>query len=198
MARGTGRLSPESFDRLHDFVRVQVTAGYAPLPEIMEGALAVAGDSGVALDELRTVIRVVAERADALHRAEQAGWPEVTDCDRLDAAFAELEAVGIVARQHFSCCASCGADDIREELARLEKAGRQVRGYTFFHVQDTEHAIAGESLFLSYGAPVQDSAEALAVGHEVMAVLRRHGLEPVWNGRKANRIALPMTWQRRR
>src|SRR5881392_1615750 len=37
------------------------------------------------------------------HVSEQAGWPVQTDCDRLDAAFADLEQAGIIARHDFSC-----------------------------------------------------------------------------------------------
>src|SRR3954447_10412699 len=35
------------------------------------------------------------------HRDEQQRWPEVTDCDRLDASFAELDGMGILARQNY-------------------------------------------------------------------------------------------------
>jgi len=34
----------------------------------------------------------------------QREWPSVTDCDRLDRAFADLNGRGIVARQNFACC----------------------------------------------------------------------------------------------
>jgi hypothetical protein len=40
----------------------------------------------------------------AQHLAAQAQWPQVTDCDLLDAAFAELDRAGVIARQNFSCC----------------------------------------------------------------------------------------------
>jgi len=138
------------------------------------------------------------ERALATHVAEQETWPAVTDCDRLDSAFAELDTVGIVARQHFSCCGTCGATEIQDEMEQAEKAGLPVRGFTFFHVQDTEHAVGGEWLYLSYGASHKDQAAAVAIGHEVVDVLGRHGLAPSWNGKHAHRIALPLTWQRRR
>jgi hypothetical protein len=83
-------------------------------------------------------------------------------------------------------------------MGQAEKAGRPSRGYTFFHVQDTEHAVGGESLYLSYGAAENDQAASVAIGHEVVAALARHGLTPAWNGKPAHRIALPLTWQRRR
>jgi hypothetical protein len=147
---------------------------------------------------VRGAARVVGERAVTAHLAEQAGWPATTDNDRLDAAFAELDRAGILARQHFSCCGTCGAHEIHDELDQAEKAGQPVRGFTFFHVQDTEHAVAGEALYLSYGAADRDREASVAVGHEVVAVLARHGLTPAWNGKLAHRIALPLIWRRRR
>jgi hypothetical protein len=144
-------LSPEDFDELHDFIRVQVAAGFAPVEEIIDEAVEVFAD--VTGDHVALVgaARAVAEQALAGHRSHQADWPTTTDCDRLDAAFTDLGRAGILARQHFSCCGTCGADEIREELDQAEKAGQPARGFTFFHIQDTEHAVAGEGLYLSYG-----------------------------------------------
>ena len=194
----TAALAPEDFDDLHEFIRVQVAAGYAPIADLVDEAVEVFADTSLPTDALRGAAQTLAEQALATHVAEQAGWPETTDCDRLDTAFATLEADGILARQHFSCCGSCGANEIHDEIDQATKAGQTVRGFVFFHVQDTESAVSGESLFLSYGSPDRDKDVAVAIGHEVTAALREQGLHPAWNGRHANRIGLPITWQRRR
>jgi hypothetical protein len=44
----------------------------------------------------------------------------------------ELEEEGIVAREHFTCCGSCGASQIHDE------ADSNHFGYVFYHVQETE------------------------------------------------------------
>jgi hypothetical protein len=195
----TSPLSAEDFDDLHDFIKVQVAAGYAPIGEIVEEAVQVfVADTTADANALRGAALAVADRALSAHVADQANWPDTTDCDRLDAAFAELDQAGIVARQHFSCCGTCGAHEIHDEMDQAEKAGTPARGYTFFHVQDTEHAVGGDLLYLSYGAVNRDKTASVAVGNEVVAALRRHGLSPAWNGKHAHRIALPLTWQRRR
>ncbi|MDT5025006.1 MAG: hypothetical protein QOE61_1432 [Micromonosporaceae bacterium] len=195
----TSPLSAEDFDDLHDFIKVQVAAGYAPMGEIVDDAVEVfAADTTADANALRDAALAVADRALSAHVADQASWPETTDCDRLDAAFAELDRAGIVARQHFSCCGTCGAHEIHDEMDQAEKAGTPARGYTFFHVQDTEHAVGGNLLYLSYGAVNRDKTASVAVGHEVVAMLGQHGLSPAWNGKHAHRIALPLTWQRRR
>jgi len=191
-------LSAEDFDELHDFIKVQVAAGYSPLAEIVDESMDVFADTTADPVSLRAAATAVAEQALAAHRDDQAGWPLTTDCDRLDAAFAELDKTGIVARQHFTCCGTCGAHEIHDEMSLAAQSGLPARGFTFFHIQDTEHAVGGESLYLSYGAVDQDKVAAVAIGHEVVDILSRHGLHPAWNGKHAHRIALPLVWQRRR
>jgi hypothetical protein len=194
----TSGLSAEDFDELHDFIKVQVAAGYSPLTEIVDESMEVFADTTADLISLRAAATAVAEQALAAHLNEQTGWPMTTDCDRLDAAFAELDKAGIVARQHFTCCGTCGAHEIHGEISHAARSGLEARGFTFFHIQDTEHAVGGESLYLSYGALDSDKVAAVAIGHEVVDTLSRHGLRPSWNGKHAHRIALPLRWQRRR
>jgi len=187
-------LSSADFDDLHDFVKIQVAAGFAPLEHIVDEAVEVFAGTCSDPRALRAAATAIAEQAITTHLSAQREWPEMTDCDRLDAAFAELDRIGIVARQHYSCCGTCGSNDIREEMVQAKAA----RGFTFFHVQDTEHAVGGESLYLSYGAATADRSDAVAIGHEVVDTLNRFGLRPSWDGRHMNRILLPLTWQRRR
>lgn len=194
----TAALLPEDFDDLHEFIRVQVAAGFAPPDAIVDESVDVFADTAVPVPALRGAAQVITDQAVAAHLQAQTAWPERTDCDRIDDAFAELDGAGIVARQHFSCCGACGATEIHDELETAEKSGQAVRGYTFFHIQDTEQAVAGEALFLSYGCASKDKDEAVAIGHEVVAALTRHGLTPAWNGKHAHRIALPVSWLRRR
>ncbi len=126
----------------------------------------------------------------------QADWPEVTECDRLDAAFAKLEAAGIVARQDFACCQNCGFAEIGGEVADAKDAGTEVRGVTFFHQQDTDRAVEGGAIYLSYGA-IDDDVDSINVAREIVAVLTAHGLKPNWDGTTAQRIEVPLNWQRR-
>jgi hypothetical protein len=197
LAMTTG-LRAEDFDELHDFIKVQIAAGYLPLGDIVDEAVEVFAETTPDPAALRLAARAVAEQSLAAHLSDQAAWPMTTDCDRLDAAFAELDKAGIVARQHFTCCGTCGTHEITDEIEQAAQAGVEVRGFTFFHIQDTEHAVGGESLYLSYGAVNSDKVAAVVIGHEVVGTLTRHGLDPAWNGKHAHRIALPLTWQRRR
>src|SRR5690606_23939670 len=101
-------LDAQDIHDLRDFIRVQVAAGYAPIAFVVEEAVDAFSDTSVDPAAVRQAASSLAEAALTEHLAEQATWPATTDCDRLDAAFAKLEDAGIVARQHFSCCGTCG------------------------------------------------------------------------------------------
>jgi hypothetical protein len=176
----------------------EVRAGFTPVEEIAESAV-----EAVVEDEADSVwLRAAADRhlAEALqeHAEAQGAWPKVTDCDRLDAAFDALESEGVLARQNFACCQSCGHGEMWDEVKSAADAGRQVRGYVFFHQQDTDRAVDGGGLYLAYGATeAGDEAEA-AVGEVIARCLRAQGLEVVWNGSSKQRVWIRLDWQRRR
>ncbi len=134
----------------------------------------------------------------AAHAAAQATWPAVTDNDRLDTAFRELDEAGIVARQCFTCCNSCGNLEIGDEVPD----GATARGFTFYHLQDAERALSGDGLYLAHGYFEGDiaapgPADPVAIGREIAATLRRHGLTVLWNGDVKTKIHVPFGWQRR-
>ncbi len=95
---------------LRDLVRRDVAGGFYDDDAILTNA------NDVFEEELpRPLLRVEASAALraalADHRAAEQAWSDSTDCDRLDAAFDALEAEGIVARQNFTCCGTCGASE---------------------------------------------------------------------------------------
>jgi uncharacterized protein DUF6891 len=130
----------------------------------------------------------------ARHRADEALWPSVTDNDRLDRAFAALDRSGVVARQNFACCRSCGFAEIGDEVADPATA----QGFVFFHNQDTERAADGGGLYLAYGSFRDEDRETAAVGRRVVAALAAEGLTAEWDGSPDTRIAVPVDWKRRR
>jgi hypothetical protein len=145
----------------------------------------------------REAPRILREEV-AAHARATAQWPAVTDCDRLEAAFAALEEDGVVARQNFTCCMTCGSTEIWDEIREAEEEGQTVRGYTFFHAQDTEAAVEGHGVYLAYGACDEGEAPALKVARRIVSHLEAQGLRPEWNGSWDQRIALPLDWKRRR
>ncbi|MDQ7027115.1 MAG: hypothetical protein Q9P01_21875 [Anaerolineae bacterium] len=128
----------------------------------------------------------------------QKTWTHETDCDKLDEVFAELDRQGIVARQNFTCCQTCGHTEIGYEIDDAMEY-RVVRGYVFFHQQDTEHVIATDKLYLAYGSVDGKEEDSVDIGYEVLAALRRARLSVDWNGMIHKRICIQdIQWQRRR
>ncbi|HUD94656.1 DUF6891 domain-containing protein [Sphingobium sp.] len=134
----------------------------------------------------------------AEHRAAEQGWTHATDCDRLDAAFVALEAEGVIARQNFTCCGTCGASEIWDEIEAAQKAGEPADGYAFFHMQDTESAIEGHGLCLNYGACEEGDEAAIAIGQRIVDQLEAHGLAVDWDGSLGQRIGIALDWKKRR
>jgi hypothetical protein len=186
---------PIDADSVTDRIKGCVAAGYDDRQSIIDQVSDYVADE---FDDGALLARVpeLVDQAIAAQVASQKSWPRTTDCDLLDAAFAKLEISGIVARQNFTCCQTCGFAEIGDELDQAKAAGVIVRGLTFFHQQDTERAAEGGSIYLSYAA-TEDGAESVDIAREVVSVLSAHGLKPNWDGTTAQRIEVPLKWQRR-
>lgn len=119
--------------------------------------------------------------------------------DGIDAAFAELNAKGIVAVENPGFTMSDAWIGVNE-IAR----GRSPtpRGATFYHGQDRARGIAGEGLLLAFGAFEDDDskhdAKSIAIGREVCDTLKKHGVETEWDGTVGTRIRIPpFVWKKR-
>jgi hypothetical protein len=153
----------------------------------------------------REALAAAWEHAHTARRVQQAAWTSVPPLP-LAAAFAELDAGGVLARADFTCCGTCGATEIADE----RDESRHWRGYVFFHQQDTEALVADGSVHLSYGVfapPDFDGAafDALPaeeqnarwtadvrrlVDDDVRSVLARHGIGLDWDGSTDRRLRL--------
>ncbi len=143
-------------------IETDVTAGFGTPAQIVEGVVYAYSDD-LPAETLRPIAEKLVAKAMQKHLEAQAEWPEVTDNDRLDAAFAELEQHDILARQNYSDCITGGHDEMQKEVARAREQGREIRGYTFFHMQDTDHVVKTGILHLAYGTrPATDEEVALA------------------------------------
>lgn len=58
---------------------------------------------------------------------------------RLNAAFRDLRAQGILAKQNYTCCQTCGFNDLEVEAERLAQEGQKIKGGVFYHAQDTDY-----------------------------------------------------------
>jgi predicted DNA-binding WGR domain protein len=109
---------------------------------------------------------------------------------RLRAAFAALNAMGIVAIENAGYTQSDGWDDVNEAAGRLADSGKRPRAGVFYHGQDAARGKRGEGLFLTFGSYAKRNADAdsVVVGHIIVDVLKAHGFRPKWDGTISTRI----------
>lgn len=151
------------------------------------------------------VVRAVLPRLVQERTEEMKAWPTVTDCDRLDEAFEELNAMGIMARHDWTCCGNCGVAGIDEEFGRLGgvQDGKPLVGYFFYHQQDTESAVDGGALFMNYGTTqrwatqVEADEASINIGQIACATIAKHGLKVDWDGSINRRLCVSLDWKRR-
>lgn len=137
----------------------------------------------------------VAPEFDKKREAERE-WPEVTDCDRLDAAFEALEKRQILCLHNAGYTMSDGHEDAFEALS--SQSGRGYIGYCFYHGQDLERAVDGGGLMIAFDHVDGDVAGKLGIGIALKEELERVGFKLDWDGTEDKRINIPnIDWKRR-
>ena len=182
-------------------VKREVAAGFSSREEII--ALAMDRFEGEASQgELRALAAELAASSFYRHRKSQIDWPLVTDCDRLDIAFARLAENDIVSRHNFECDLDDEEyiEDIVDEMDKVIASGKRARGYAFYHRLDVAVAIEGGGLCISFGTGSRSESEegAARIGNEVTDALRLQGLAVDWSGHWKTRITVWLDWKRRR
>lgn len=186
----------EVLAEMKSYIERKVAQGFDTPEDIEREAVEVFAEEANE-SELEEAVGGYTKRAISDHREAERTWPAKTECDRLDEAFKHLEDSGIVARQNFTCCGTCGSSEIGDEIEQAQQRRLTTRGYTFYHMQDTEAAADGYGLYLAYGNVDQTEAEAIRIGREIVAVLERYEFKPSWDGTWNSRIFVPIKWQRR-
>jgi hypothetical protein len=186
LARGCVRSGLLSSEEMHTQVVAAITAD---LPDRAHEAEALAATwLEAAHDELRV---------------DQRDWPESTDYERLQSAFAELELLDVTVLQGCE-----GEDSARRLVADSDAAGAGVRGVAWFTPSDVWRAVdegrlkitvwPGSTAETDDTAKAADQLDDTDAGREIVAdivgVLEKHGLRSVSDER---RIDVDAQWQRR-
>ena len=149
------------------------------------------------LDE-KSVSLAIASSIDKWHTS-QVGWPDVTDCDRLDQAFTKLNELGVVSLHNAGMTQSDGYDDFREIYASHPRKDELV-GYCYYHGQDLERVVRGGPLFFCFGPcnAALEETEGVKVGRMIANQLTDAGLQVEWDGTFDKRMRVSkFNWQRR-
>lgn len=200
-----GKASPEQEARA--LIKTLVATGFDTRDEIIDDVADFCEGFSTETAPTEAFVATEVDKAIEAHIELQASWPPITDCNRLDCAFDEMNELGILALQHFACCQTCGFAEIEEEIAAAKSDGIDVHGFVFYHRQDTETAVQDGEIHLSYGAVIDgqmaDGDQAvvtkatIALMDTVVATLARHGLKATWERTLAKRLHIALNWKRR-
>jgi ribosomal protein S18 acetylase RimI-like enzyme len=172
-ARACVRAGLLSADELHAEVEQAVQA---ELPDRAEDAAAVA-DAWI--EEAREELR-----------ADQVGWPEATDYERLQSAFAEMELLDVVVLQ--GCEDHWVAKKLLDERAA---AGTPPRGVAWFTPSDVWHAVDEGMLEVNlWHGTTANAAPGDELLDEVLGTFEKHGLAAHFD---EGRIEVDAHWHKR-
>jgi hypothetical protein len=175
--------------RLHDYTRVQRRAGFLDESALLADVTQTAAEDVDPESAQRLAVEAIAA-ADAAYETEQSDWPAITDYDRLQAAFEELERRGIVVLQ--------AVEDHWTAARLLEQratGGATVRGVAWFTAPDVWHAVDHGMLELNvWHGNSANVAPGDALLDEVIGVLAFHDLAGHFD---EGRIEVSAYWQRR-
>ena len=185
----TPALDDRTARELRGLARVLVRSGYADGAQVRSTVAEAVREDAPAADPV-TLTEELVGKAVAELRLDAARWPEQTDNDRLDAAFAELESRGLVVLRY---CAD--HHDARHALEGAPGNGAGVTGVVFFTDTDAWHAVEFGMLELKVWYPdTANVAPGEPLLDDVLSVLREHGLAAEFD---EGRIEVSLTWQRR-
>ena len=129
---------------------------------------------------------------------DEKSWPEVTDCDRLDAVFDELEADNILSVQNAGYTQQNAIDDVAQYSREAGGEESDYEGFCFYHGQDLERVIDGGELAIGFGDVDGDDAKGEEIGRRIKSFFEVAGFEVDWNGSIQTRLSVKgIHWQRR-
>lgn len=173
---------------VREFIRSAVRSGLLSDDELYDEVLVAITSELPFVEDPEALARVwIAEFRDELV-LDATAWPEVTDHDRLQAAFAALEEAGIVVLQ--GCEDHWAAKDLLDA-----SAGRPPRGIAWFTQPDVWHAIDEGMLEVNvWHADTANVAPGDALLDEVVEAFARQGLAAHFD---EGRVEVAASWQRR-
>src|SRR5205085_4464560 len=189
----------ESIEHVRRSARDLVWAGFHGRAEIIEMIPEILD---ITVEE--SVVAEIVDSEFARKAEAEKTWPERTDCDRLDAAFAALDERGIIAKQYAGYTQSDAHSDIAEALRDAEVEGEdKYTGYCFYTAQDVESMLNGQhELYLGFGTNLEQAGEvaqalgapnnvgAVEAGRLICAVLKEFDFDTQWDESPSTRIAI--------
>jgi len=190
-------IDEEIRDHLLSAISLAVRSGLGTETEVIEGIeQRVEDELGDSDPQLVRELEAEARRLLAAQHAEELTWTGPSTNEAIERAFEELNENGLVALENAGYTQSDGWSDAKEVAGDRDAPPR---GAVFYHGQDLAQGVAGEGLYLTFGAYADGEEASLAIAREVCETLASHGVETSWDGSTKTRILIPpFPWRRRR
>lgn len=192
--------APAAIDRQDAAVEIRrlVWSGFEPQDAMLDIVLEGYPTSAVVTDIDRQWLKTEIGRQFADKRGQESEWPSQTDWDRLDAAFIELRASGIIALHDAGMTQSDGFAEVAEEFQMRREVNVVSSGFVFYGGEDVESALSDTELYLTFGAFEKRTENTPIVARQIIAALTKKGLRSTWRGDIGKRMLLsPFEWQKR-
>lgn len=116
--------------------------------------------------------------------------------DAITKAFNLMNERGLIARENYECCQSCGGYAITVEAEKMIDEGKpkdEIKGCCFYHEQDMDNRCDGGEFYLAYGLMESGKHGYIGLSNEevgriVTACLTEVGVEFEWDGDGGTRI----------
>ncbi len=191
---------PELQSQIQNLVSLEVKGGFGNRDEIIERVLETLemDMDDFDPDDFEPAVTQSTDEHLRAHQLEQETWAEPTDCDRLDAVFAELEAAGLLVGQNYGETQDDAIADLSEVFDEHPDTD-DLRGYVFYTHQDLERVIESGTLALGFGMANDDGPDAIEVGTIIAEAFKQAGFQIKWNGKLNARIeVMQIDWKKRR
>jgi hypothetical protein len=181
---------PQAEHHVRDFARVCVRAGLLSTEEMQAEVVEVIRTelpdrAGEADDLARAWLTEAHDRA----REDQRNWPESTDYERLQSAFAEMELLDVSVLQG---CEDRGA--ATRLIEESDAAGAGLRGVAWFTPSAIWHAVDEGMLEVNlWHGTTADVAPDDDLLYDVLGILEKHGLVARFD---EGRIQVDAHWQK--
>ena len=109
---------------------------------------------------------------------------------KLNVAFAKIRKAGILARQSFWCCQTCGSSAMDQRIDELAVKSKAPFGCCFYHRQDAAYKKEGEPFYLTYYTSNEDICTTEQIGRKIVHILNENGIETDWDGTSVQRIKI--------
>lgn len=197
--RAEGPLSEEERSFVLATLRSLVWSGFDGPDAMREAALESLDDWPDTPSPRRIWVEAQLEAMIAGKKREEEGWPILTDCDRLEAAFDALEDQGLIAIHAAGFSLEEARLDAMQEFSGRGGAGAGLKGVVFYTLQDVATALETHALPVHVSAcrPGEAQADA-AVAALVRRALEGAGLSLAAPGDDPAVVTLaPIEWRKR-